>query len=70
MDATVAIPADNTVHNSDRVIFLRYGVIVKSDSTPTKILLVALKDSAPEIFINFENKTENFLIISGRILRK
>ena len=62
-DATVAIPAVRIVHTSDGVIRLRYGLTVRVDSIPTKILLAATRDSAPDILINVVNTYAKPLII-------
>ena len=66
----MAMPAVNTVQSSERVISLKKGFIVRADSMPTKILLAAQSDSAPEIRISFEKTKANFLMNQGIILRK
>ncbi len=69
-DATVAIPTVNIVQISDSVISSKCGLTVRADSIPTKMLLEAAKDSAPEIFINFVKTYAKLFIIRGIILKR
>jgi len=52
-EATVAIPTLRTVQASERVMSFKCALTVNADSMPTKILLAATIDSAPEIPISF-----------------
>ncbi len=47
VEAIVAMPAVMIVASSDRVISERWGLTTSDDSTPTKMLLETLRDSAP-----------------------
>jgi hypothetical protein len=48
----------------------RCGRTVRADSIPTKILLAAHKDSAPDTRINFVNNQAKDLMSNGMIFKK
>ena len=64
------MPAVRIVHISELVIWFKYGFTVRADSTPTKTLLAATNDSAPDILISLVKIYAKPLITKGIMLKK